>query len=71
MDKKLNEFAMDLQEACLALGWDFDPATRTELEIAQLYELWREEDMTIMEFAWKYCGGEDHAEGKSGARPEG
>ena len=42
MEKYLEDFICNLQEAAEAAGKDFDPAAHTELEIRQLWELYTE-----------------------------
>lgn len=71
MDYNRNLFSLDIQAACITLGCDFDSAAHTEAEIDQLYELWDQERLPMLEFAQKYiCGGEVNAEGESGPGPE-
>lgn len=43
------DFLDELQMAAEAAGKDFDPATRTELEIRQLWELYTEEGVGLAE----------------------
>lgn len=49
MEKYLEDFICNLQEAAEAAGKDFDQATRTELEIRQLWELYTEEGVGLAE----------------------
>ena len=71
MDYNRNLFVMDLQAACITLGCGFDPSAKTEAEIDQLYELWDQERLPMLEFAEKYvCGGEENAESEAGMGPD-
>lgn len=49
MEKYLEDFICNLQEAAEAVGKDFDPAAHTELEIRQLWELYTEEGVGLAE----------------------
>lgn len=61
MEKYLEEFVCNLQEAAEAAGKDFDPATRTELEIEQLYALYEAEGKPMEEFVREHMREGYHA----------
>ena len=65
MEKYLEDFICDLQEAAEAAGKDFDPATRTELEIRQLWELYTEEGVGLAELVGRHQERGDIREAKN------
>lgn len=65
MEKYLEDFICDLQEAAEAAGKDFDPATRTELELRQLWELYTEEGVGLSELVGRHQERGDIREAKN------
>lgn len=55
------DFLDELQMAAEAAGIEFDPATRTELEIEQLYELYESEGNPMEEFVREHMMEGYHA----------
>ena len=65
MEKYLEDFICNLQEAAEPAGKDFDPATRTELEIRQLWELYTEEGVGLAELVGRHQERGDIREAKN------
>ena len=65
MEKYLEDFICDLQEAAEAAGKDFDPATRTELELRQLWELYTEEGVGLSKLVGRHQERGDIREAKN------
>lgn len=55
------DFLDELQMAAEAAGIEFDPSTRTELEIEQLYELYESEGKPMEEFVREHMREGYHA----------
>ena len=65
MEKYLEDFICNLQEAAEAAGKDFDPETHTELEIRQLWELYTEEGVGLAELVGRHQERGDSCEAKN------
>lgn len=59
------DFLDELQMAAEAAGIEFDPATRTELEIRQLWELYTEEGVGLAELVGRHQERGDIREAKN------
>ena len=59
------DFLDELQMAAEAAGIEFDPATRTELELRQLWELYTEEGVGLSELVGRHQERGDIREAKN------